>query len=551
MTRRAAGLLAFAAPAAWAAAAGAAPAFAASAAAPPEPRFRDATAESGIDFTHSNGATGEKNYYEVMGSGACLLDANGDGRLDVFLATSVGRSRLFENLGGLRFRDATTRAGLGDVGYAMGAVAADVDNDGDPDLLVTCFGAERLYSNQGGVFRDATARSGIGDSLWSCGASFFDADRDGLLDLYVVNYVHVARPDTVRCFAEAGTLRMYCPPRRYPRAQSAFYRNLGGGRFENATKAAGLDGFAARGLGVVAFDCNRDGAPDLFVTNDLDPNWLFRNRGDGTFQEVGLVAGVSHSESGRALSGMGVAAADYDNDGRLDLFVTNYVNEPNSLFHDEGNGFFLDVSASSGLGPVSLPGVGWGTEFFDYDLDGWDDLLVVNGHTETDPERVDPTTTYEQRGYLHRNRGDGTFEEVAAKDAPALVEPRAGRGAAFGDLDDDGDPDVVIVNQNDRALLLENTGGTGHHWVGFRLAGGKSNRDGVGARVEVFSGPLRRTRETQAGSSYLSGNDPRVLVGLGGRAAIDSVVVTWPSGLRETRRAPAVNRYHRLVEGRP
>lgn len=515
------------------------------------PRFRDVTASSGIDFLHSNGAAGQKNYYEVMGSGACLLDADGDGLLDVYLVTSVGSNKLYRNLGGLRFADMTQKSGTGDSGYGMGAFAADIDNDGDCDLLVTNFGPERLYLNQGGgVFREISKQAGVGDALWSCGATFFDANHDGLLDLYVVNYVHVARPDSVVCRGENGKLRLYCPPKRYPRAQSAYYENRGGARFRDATKAAGLFGFEARGLGVGALDYNRDGWTDLYVANDLDPNWLFKNRGDGTFEEVGMLSGVSHSETGVALSGMGVAAGDYDNDGWIDLFVTNYVNEPNTLFHNEGDGFFLDVSAASGLGPMSLPLVGWGTDFFDYDLDGFDDLLVANGHTESDAERVDPTTTYKQRAFLCRNRGDGTFEETTSRDAPALATPRAGRGAAFGDLDNDGDPDVILVNQNDRAIVLENTGATGHHWIGVRTRGTKSNRDGVGARVEVHAGKLRRVREVQAGGSYLSGNDPRILFGLGERASVDSVVIAWPSGLKETRKGLAMDRYHLLTEGR-
>lgn len=525
---------------------------AAPAAAASSPHFRDATASSGIDFLHSNGAQGAKNYFEVMGSGCCLLDANGDGLLDVYLVTSVGRNALFENKGGLRFVNVTERAGVGSAGYGMGAFAADWDNDGDPDLLVTSDGPERLFQNLGqGRFRDVSKTSGVGDALWSTGATFLDANHDGLLDLYVVNYVHVAHPDTAKCLAEGGKLRMYCPPRRYPRAQSVFYKNLGGGKFTDATQAAGLHGFSARGLGVASLDYDRDGWTDLYVANDLDPNLLFHNQKNGTFKETGLVAGVSHSENGKALSGMGVATGDYDNDGWPDLFVTNYVNEPNTLFHNEGNGFFLDASVGSRLGPTSLAGVGWGTEFFDFDLDGFDDLLIVNGHTESQAERVDPTTTYKQPALLYRNLGNGKFEEVAAREAPVLKTPRAGRGAAFGDLDNDGDVDVVIVNQNDRALVLENTGSPGQHWVGFRTAGTKSNRDGVGARVEVYAPSLRRMREVHAGGSYLSGNDPRVHFGLGARASVDSVVVHWPSGIREVRRKLAVDRYHTLVEGKP
>jgi hypothetical protein len=348
------------------------------------PVFRDVTVESGIDFVHSNGATGEKQYQEVMGSGVCIFDFDDDGLWDIYLVTSVGRNRLYRNLDGMQFADVTDIAGVGDSGYGMGAVAADVDNDGDRDLLVTNFGDNRLYLNQGdGTFREQADAAGLSDPRWGCGATFFDSDRDGLLDLYLVNYVHVADPDSNVCVAQ-GNRRLYCPPREYPRARDVFYRNRGDATFEDATEAAGFGGVAGRGLGVVAADFDRDGWSDLYVSNDLDPNFLFHNRGDGTFEEVGILAGVSHSEDGCEESGMGVAAGDYDNDGWLDLFVTNYVDETNTIYHNEGNGFFLDESATTRLGPTSLPFISWGTKFFDFDLDGWMDLLVVNGHTESD-----------------------------------------------------------------------------------------------------------------------------------------------------------------------
>ncbi|NNE44562.1 MAG: CRTAC1 family protein, partial [Gemmatimonadetes bacterium] len=374
-------------------------------------------------------------------------------------------------------------------------------------------------------------------------------DGDGWLDLFVTNYVTVAQPDTNICHADGGKLRLYCPPRRYPRERDLFYRNRGDGTFEDRTEAAGISGLHGRGLGVVATDFDRDGWPDIYVANDLDANFLYRNRGDGTFEELGLLSGASHSEDGAEESGMGVAVGDYDNDGWMDLFVTNFVDETNTLYHNEGGGYFLDESASSGLGPASLPYVAWGTHFFDYDRDGWLDLFVTNGHTESDAEKSDPTTSWKQPDFLFRNRGDGTFTDVTAGAAPVLLEMRAGRGAAFGDLDDDGDIDIVIVNQNGPAELLENSGADGNHWIGVRLTATRGNRDALGARVELWAGGLRGTQEARAGSSYLSSNDPRLHFGLAGTAAVDSVVVTWRAGETEVWTDIAADRYHDLREG--
>jgi hypothetical protein len=516
----------------------------------PAPLYRDITAESGIDFRQSNGATGTKQYIELMGSGGCLLDYDADGRFDLYLVNSVGANQLYRNLGGLRFENVTARAGLGHEGYGMGAFAADVDNDGDTDIFVTNFGPNALYLNEGdGTFREIAARAGIDDARWGTGAAFFDADSDGWLDLYLVNYVQMAVPDTNECYAEQGAIRLYCPPRRYPRAKDVFYRNRGDGTFVDATEVFGGRGLEGRGLGVIAGDFDRDGRPDVYVANDLDPNFLFHNQGGGTFEEIGMLAGASHSEDGREESGMGLAAGDYDNDGWIDLFVSNFVNETNTLYRNEG-GLFLDASATSRVGPQSLPFVSWGTEFFDFDLDGWKDLFVANGHTESDVERIDPTSTWKQPDFLYHNRGDGTFAQITATVAPSLVEHRAGRGAVFGDLDDDGDIDFVVVNQNDPLLFLENAGVPGHHWIGFHLEGTESNRDAVGARVEIHAGDLVTVREVRAGSSYLSSNDPRVHFGLGERDTVDSVDIRWPSGREQTIHGLAVDRYHRIIEGK-
>jgi hypothetical protein len=318
-----------------------------------DPVFRDVTSESGIVFSHANGGVGEKQYWESMGSGVCAFDADGDGRVDLHYVDCMGPNRLFRNVDGGRFEDVTETSGVGDASYGMGAIAGDVDNDGDADLYVTNFGANRLYRNRGdGTFiLDASEAN---DDAWGCGAVFFDADSDGWLDLYVTNYVQVARPDTNVCFYKNHQFRLICNPRDYPPAPDVFYRNRGDGTFEEATERFGFAEVAGRGLGAVTLDFDRDGWTDLYVANDLDPNYLFRNRGDGTFEEIGFFTGTSHSESGREESGMGVTAGDYDDDGWPDLFVSNFVSQTNTLYHNEGRGgLFLDESTNSGLGPVS------------------------------------------------------------------------------------------------------------------------------------------------------------------------------------------------------
>jgi hypothetical protein len=519
--------------------------------APAVPIYRDVTSASGLNFVHDNGAVGTKQYQEVMGSGVALLDYDGDGRLDVYLVNSKGGGRLFRNLGGLRFEDVTAPAKLSEAGYGMGATAADFDNDGDTDLFISNWGPNAFYRNQGnGTFANRTTESGLGDARWGAGASFFDYDRDGKLDLFVVNYIELETPDQNVCQSVTG-LRLYCPPRQYPPASSLLYRNLGTGKFQDVSAAAGIAPHRGRGLGVVTLDYDRDGWTDVYVANDLDPNFLFRNKHDGTFEELGVIAGVSHSEDGLEQSGMGLAAADFDRDGWVDLFVTNYLDQTNELYRNEGNGFFDDVTARSGLGPPSLPWVGWGTEFVDFDHDGWFDIVVVNGNTESDAAKVDPTGAWPHPAQLYRNQGNGTFRDVGKDLAPDLVKPRTSRGAAFGDLDDDGDIDIILSQQEGAAVVLEHTGVKGANWIGFRLQGTKSNRDAVGSRVEVHAAGRISVREVQAGGSYLSSNDPRLHFGLGAAAAVDSVVVTWPRGDRALISRPALNRYHRVVEGSP
>ena len=530
-------------------AAGAAPAASAQPAESAEPAFREITSSAGIVFTHANGAQGEKQYWESMGSGVCVFDADGDDALDLYFVDAMGPNRLWRGDGKGRFHDVTDTAGVGDPSYGMGAIAGDVDNDGDSDLYVTNFGPNRLYRNRGDGTFELGPRAAA-DSAWGCGAVFFDADRDGWLDLYVVNYVQVARPDTNVCFYKNRQFRLICNPLDYPPAADVFYRNRGDGTFEEATERFGFSGIAGRGLGAVTLDYDRDGWIDLYVANDLDPNYFIANRGDGTFEERGLFTGTSHSESGREESGMGVAAGDYDEDGWTDLFVTNFVGQTNTLYHNEGAaGLFLDESTNSRLGPVSLPYVGWGTQFFDWDLDGWLDVFVVNGHVEPDADRA-YASTYPQANLLFRNRGDGTFDEVAAGVAPDFAAPQVGRGAAVLDFDDDGDPDLAVSNQNGPGQLFENVAPRANHWIGFELTGTRSNRDAIGAQVEIHAGGVVRRRERTSGSSFLSHSDARILVGLGPAASVDSVVVHWPSGGRDVLRAPEIDRYLAITESR-
>jgi hypothetical protein len=514
-----------------------------------EPVFRDATAASGLRFTHSNGATGDKPYQEVMGSGVCVLDYDGDGLLDIYFVSSVGQSRLFRNLGDLHFRDVTAEAGVGDAGYGMGATAADIDNDGDADLFVTAWGPNRLFVNRGdGTFAEEAAVRGLDDPRWGAGATFFDADLNGLPDLYLANYVAVADPDTNECYGVHGVLRIYCLPGLYPRQTDVFYRNAGEGRFVDATESAGFSGVAGRGLGCLAADLDDDGLVDVYVANDMDPNFFFRNLGGGAFEESGMFSGTAYSEEGMEQAGMGVAAADYDADGRMDLVVTNFQNEPNTLYRDDGGGFFLERSAVAGIGSPSLPRMGWGIGFLDFDLDGRLDLFVSNGHVEPDIAEVDQAATWKQPDLLFHAQPDGTFREVAAEYAPVLETPRAGRGVAFADLDNDGDTDILLNSQNGPAVLLENTGPGSLRWIGFRITGRESGRDGLGARVTLHAGGAVRIADVQAGGSYLSGNDPRVLFGLGD-AQPDSVVVRWPGGRRQASVRPEAGRYHEIMEG--
>lgn len=511
----------------------------------------DVRAEAGIDFVNASGDPKQRTILSSLGGGVGLLDYDSDGEVDVYFLTK-GRNRLYRNLGGLRFEDVTGRAGVGDEGWSIGCAVGDFDNDGLSDLYVTRLGANVLYRNRGdGSFEDVTAKTDTGDDGFGASAAFFDADGDGDLDLYVANYV-----DPHQVFPPPGSrptclwlgLAVMCGPRGLAGQKDIFYRN-DGTAFVEATEEAGLvDSKAAYGLGVVSADYDDDGDQDLYVANDTDPNFLYRNDGTGQFEDVGLLSGVAYNGSGATQAGMGVDFGDANGDGVLDLFVTNFSHETNTLYLGSATGFFTDATEEAGLSSPSLGRLGWATRFTDVDDDGDLDLFVANGHVYPDVAEADKTTSYRESDQVFLNEGGGTFREAAIR-ADAAEGPKASRGAAFGDLDDDGDPDVVVAAIDDAPALLRNDLPQGAHWLGLVLVGRRSNRDGSGARVELTAGGRRQVGVAHASGSVFSSSDPRILFGLGAMDRVDEVAIRWPGGGDTRLGAIPVDRYLVVIEG--
>src|ERR1043165_2709616 len=525
---------------------------------PQDITFTDVTESAGITFKHVSSP--EKKYIvESMSGGVALLDYNNDGYEDIYFVNSLTvdlvkskgktKSALYRNNGDGTFTDVTDKAGVGDVGWGMGVAVGDYNNDGFDDLYVTCVGPNKLFKNNGnGTFTDVTSTAGVGDPRWSAGASFVDYDNDGKLDLFVANYVNF----DFNKLPEFGTGRLcqykgipvQCGPRGLPGVGDSLYHNNGDGTFTDVSKKAGVsdpDGYY--GLGVIASDFDDDGLVDIFVANDSTPNFLYHNNGDGTFKEIGFPAGVAVNENGSEQGSMGVTLGDYDHNGRLDLFITNFDDDYNTLYHNDGKGSFTDVSYAAKVAALSLPYVGWGTWFFDYDNDGWPDLLVVNGHV------YPQLSTYRQRNFVHHNNRDGTFTEVGTQLGAAFAERRTGRGAAFGDIDNDGDVDLVINNLDGPPQLLRNDGGNTNNSVLIKTVGGKSNRDGIGARIKIISGDLSQVGEVYSGGSYLSQSDLRVQFGLEKRTRIDMIEVHWPSGVVDKVTNVSANKIVTIKEG--
>jgi hypothetical protein len=499
--------------------------------------FSEVALESGIDFVHNTGAFGKKWLPETMGSGCAWPDYDGDGDPDALLLSgcdfeghATGRrqaSALFRNDGG-RFTDVTESAGLAAVTYAMGVSFADYDADRDVDLYVTALGPNRLYRNDGGRFRDVAAATGVDDPAFSSSATWFDFDKDGDVDLFTLNYVHWTSELDIFCSLD-GTNKSYCTPEPYEGSAPRLYRN-DGGRFTDVSKSAGTYDPTAKSLGIVCVDFDGDSWEDVFVANDTQPNFLFRNDGDGTFTEQGMIAGVAFDEAGRARGAMGVDAADYDGSGKPSLVIGNFSNEMLSLYHNEGAGFFIDAAPTSEVGRQSLLTLAFGTFFLDADLDGRQDIFVANGHVENEIQKVQSRVSYEQPPHLFRNLGGGRFEDVAPQCADLAV-PMVARGAAAADYDLDGDLDVLVNISGGRAKLFRNDTASPHRSLRIHLEGGAgSNPDGYGARVAVAAAGLIQTMWMRSGHSYCSQSEKPFTVGLGAAPQADEITVTWTSG---------------------
>ena len=539
--------------------------------APPAPQqpspvtFADVTAQTGISFRHAASPTSQKYLPETMGGGVALFDYDNDGRLDIFFTNGAalqdpmpkGASpdkrdpkfwdRLYRQKSDGTFEDVTERAGLRGAGYGMGAAAADYDNDGFTDLFVTSFGASRLYRNRGdGTFDDVTAKAGANVAGWPTSAGWLDYDADGRLDLFVARYMEW---DFERgaLFCGAPSVRAYCHPDNFKGASAVLLRQKPDGTFEDTSARSGIAAAIGKGLGVAFADFDNDGRTDVFVANDSVRQSLFRNNGDGTFEDIALASGVGYDENGKTFAGMGVDAADYDNDGFADVFVTALSNETYPLFRNNGDESFTYTTQTAGVGQVTLVYSGWGARFVDVDNDGWRDIFAAQGHVLDTIEKTTSFLTYRQPPLLMRNTGRG-FVNVSATAGQTFSTPLAARGAAFGDLDNDGDTDIVFAQTDGPPVVLRN-GGAKNHWLGLALAGTKSNRQGLGARVTVTDASGRRQMfDVTTAGSYLSSNDPRVLVGLGGATSVRLIEVRWPSGKTQTIESPAVDKYLTVSE---
>ena len=507
-----------------------------------EPYFRDVTDAMKLDFRHINGFSAERRLVETMGSGGVLFDFDNDEDLDLYLVQGNSlspstetspKNRLYRNDAGV-FADITLSANVGDTGYGLGAVAADYDSDGDRDLYVTNLGKNVLYRNNGdGTFTDVTEEAQVGCPLLSASAAFADIDRDGDLDLYVCNYVEYALETDIPCYYK-NRLRIYCGPNEYHGIADVLYRNNGDGTFTDVTKSAGVYEPTTRGLGVVFTDVNGDGWVDIYVANDMSPNTLFINQGDGTFQEEGVLRGVAYNGDGLANGSMGIDAGDYDNDGDIDLWVSNFSLEANCLMQNDGDGYFEDVTFDTNLADPSFYSLGFGTRFIDFDNDGWLDLLVGNGHIWDNVKQIDPKLSYAQPVQLFHNQGGKQtdyigFTEVTTEAGLDKI-PYVVRGMLFGDIDRDGDVDVVLCQSNRPTVILSNEVGNANAWLTVKLVGTDRNTDAIGAQVQVEADGMTLVREVICGASYLSGNDLRLTFGLGGAVQVDNLRIRWHNG---------------------
>jgi len=524
-------------------------------------RFTDIASASGITFKHENGASPQKYMPETMTGGSIILDYNNDGWPDIFLVNggsftdkqkaAGARHRLYRNNKDGTFTDVTAKTGIGVSGFGMGACSADYDNDGWPDLYITSFGGNKLYHNNNGdgTFTDVTEKAGVGSQLWSASCAFGDIDNDGYVDLFVTNYVDFGMNNNKFC-TFSGDTRVYCHPNVYNGVPDVLYRNNGNGTFSDVSRTSGIYRTDGKGLGVVFGDYDNDGWPDIFVANDSVPNFLFHNKGKGVFEEIALRAGVSVGNDGQPLAGMGVDMGDIDGDGLLDIIVTNLDRQTHSLFRNLGRGLFANITFESGVAQATLPFVGFGSVFFDYDNDTDLDLAIVNGDVIDNVSEFRDSTSYEQRKLLLQNDGTGKFKDVGPISGPGFASKKAGRSLSIADIDNDGDLDLLIGNVGQTPDLLRNDGGNRRNSLLIRTIGSKSNRDGIGARLKLTVGGKVLIREVKAGSSYLSQSDLRVHFGLGNSPRADKLEIRWPSGLVDTMQDIEANQILTVTESR-
>ena len=506
-------------------------------------QFTDVISDSGIAFRHFSGATAEKPVPTANGSGMAIIDFDGDGLMDLYFAQSTrlpvdpraGQTgKLYRNIGQMKFTDVTEKSGLGgQTFFTHGAIAADIDNDGDTDLYLCNFGRNALFQNNGdGTFTDKSSGSAADIEGWSSSAAFLDYDGDGLLDLYVSTYADWKYPqDNKFCGDRDKNVRLYCDPKELRPARDYLFRNLGRLQFTDVTEKAGILRQDGHGFGVIAADFNADQRTDIYVANDQDPNFLFLNRGQARFDDVTAFAGASLDARGHAQAGMGLDAEDIDGDGLPEIIVTNFASEPNTLYKNLGQGLFMDTTSASGLLAPSLPYVGWGATFTDFDLDGWPDLFVANGHLDDNRHELGENAPQPQPALLFQNKTGGKFQDISRLSGPYFQTNHVGRGVGWGDLDNDGDTDLVISHKDGAPAILRNDSPrSGHHWVRLRLQGTTSNRDAIGARVEINCGNRTITRIRKGGCGLMSTHDPRLTIGLGNASELKSIKVYWPSG---------------------
>ena len=523
--------------------------------------FTDVTEEAGIRFVHDNARSEEKYLVETMGSGCAFLDYDQDGFLDVFFVNGgrtpvyqpkkLPQNALYRSKGDGTYAEVTEEAGVGsNQGFGMGAFAGDFDNDGYPDLYISGYGSSTLYhNNQDGTFTDVTEQAGVANGgNWGTAAAWFDYDNDGHLDLIVANYLDYKYAVNAYCGEREPDARMYCHPQNYDGVHPTLYHNNGDGTFAVVSKAAGLTGEKAKGLGVVAADFDNDGWMDVFIANDSIRNLLYLNKQDGTFEDVTLLSGTGYSQDGVAEAGMGVDAGDFNGDGLLDIFVTHLDFELDRLYQNRGEMDFVDATLLSGLGRAGVLNSGFGTRFFDFDLDGWQDLLIVNGHVLDNVSYYRPAVQYAEKKMLFRN-AQARFRNVSDAQGPFFSKPTVGRGLALGDYDNDGDLDLLVSNNGQTGELVRNDRANDHHWLAISLEGVTSNRDGIGARIKVVAGGHAQHAQSKGGTSYLSSSDPRIFFGLGSQAKADVVEIVWPSGTVDRLDDVAADQFLTVKEG--